>query len=245
MQIDDLGTSQASGSASRKPRSSRSSVSHADRGSVPIAGTDLSHSEIMQKLQNKVKSRLAAKEKAANADSNGGRNGSSKNGVNTSKAAKAAKASSAKRSASASANQKGLPVHQQPRHRSVDAAVRTAALLLQLKSRSHRAKVAARLQRPKSGVPLLLLLPPRQASQSQHPILLRSPLRQSRERATTTLQPRSRPPCCRPPTHLRLRKLLPIMHSVCLSRLDRPRVWLRSRQLRARLCQVSSLVQAR
>ncbi|CBQ72424.1 conserved hypothetical protein [Sporisorium reilianum SRZ2] len=74
MQIDDdddTAGRKAPKPAPRKSRSLRSSFSHPDRSSGPIQGTDLSHSEIMQRLQDKVKSRLAAKGKAALAKGNG------------------------------------------------------------------------------------------------------------------------------------------------------------------------------
>ncbi|SPC61529.1 uncharacterized protein UHOD_03205 [Ustilago sp. UG-2017b] len=107
MQIDDDGSSsKATRGASRKPGSSRSSFSHADRGSALVAGTDLSHSEIMQRLQDKVKSRLAAKGKAA--ASAAGSTSTGKNGKPTSSAgsdsrsriARLARGNSNKRSAS-------------------------------------------------------------------------------------------------------------------------------------------------
>lgn len=66
MHIDDnADTRDASKPTLRKPPSLRSSFSHPDRRSLAIPGTDLSHSVIMQKLQDKVKSRLVAKGKAA------------------------------------------------------------------------------------------------------------------------------------------------------------------------------------
>ena len=113
MQIDDTPSSfKGTKASARKSRSTRSSFSHSDRGSAPIMGTDLSHSEIMQKLQDKVKSRLAAKGKAAMLSGNGtdgqGKNGkkavnagaSSSNGSNKAKAAKVGRSASTKRSAS-------------------------------------------------------------------------------------------------------------------------------------------------
>lgn len=63
MQIDEASSLLRAPASSRKVRSTRSFSS--DRGSAPIAGTDLTHSEIMQRLQDKVKRRLAAKGKAA------------------------------------------------------------------------------------------------------------------------------------------------------------------------------------
>lgn len=100
MHIDDDGSSSSQmpsssklSAPSRKSRSSRVSISQATRGSVPIAGTNLSRSEIMQKLQDKVRGRLAAKEKAAGNSSRGGKAASS------SKAGKPARAGSTKRNA--------------------------------------------------------------------------------------------------------------------------------------------------
>lgn len=105
MQIDDDGAiRKAPQAASRKSRSLRSSFSHPDRSSGPIHGTDLSHSEIMQKLQDKVKSRLAAKGKATLLDTskkgNGTSNASKSNG---SKVAGLGRAGSTKRTASSTA----------------------------------------------------------------------------------------------------------------------------------------------
>ncbi|TKY86471.1 hypothetical protein EX895_004620 [Sporisorium graminicola] len=79
MQIDDddAANRKAPRAASRKSRSLRSSFSQPDRSSGPIHGTDLSHSAIMQKLQDKVKSRLVAKGKAALLDANKKGNGTS------------------------------------------------------------------------------------------------------------------------------------------------------------------------
>ncbi|KAJ1025704.1 hypothetical protein NDA18_004042 [Ustilago nuda] len=107
MQIDDDGSSsKTTRGASRKPGSSRSSFSHADRGFTLVAGTELSHSEIMQRLQDKVKSRLAAKGKAAASaagSSSTGKNGkptSSAESDSRSRVARLARGNSNKRSAS-------------------------------------------------------------------------------------------------------------------------------------------------
>ncbi|ETS61713.1 hypothetical protein PaG_04216 [Moesziomyces aphidis] len=63
LQIDDSGSKPLlKSSSARTSRSSLASHSSAER---QVPGTDLSHSQIMQKLQNKVKGRLAAKKKAA------------------------------------------------------------------------------------------------------------------------------------------------------------------------------------
>ncbi|GAC93015.1 hypothetical protein PHSY_000576 [Pseudozyma hubeiensis SY62] len=65
MHLDDGKAQDAPKPTLSKSQSLRSSFSHADRRSTSFLATDLSHSQIMQKLQDKVKSRLAAKGKAA------------------------------------------------------------------------------------------------------------------------------------------------------------------------------------
>ncbi len=100
LQIDDSASKPLLQSFSaRTSRSSLASHSSAER---TVPGTDLSHSQIMQKLQNKVKGRLAAKKKAAAESATALRSGVHK----AAKPKRDAKSSSAKQDASAAATVK-------------------------------------------------------------------------------------------------------------------------------------------
>ncbi|SNX84670.1 uncharacterized protein MEPE_03379 [Melanopsichium pennsylvanicum] len=113
MQIDDVGASKGPKAGARKPRSSRSSFSSNDRGSIPLTRTNLSHSEIMQKLQNKVKSRLVAKGKAGLlAESSSRTSGGEGKGTTSGngKAAKLSRVGSVKRTAASVVKPDGSPL---------------------------------------------------------------------------------------------------------------------------------------